>query len=236
MPALTLNSIIEFPNMAEAEDAISRLRGLDIRGVPVKLDFAPVSNFLARNLRLSGSTDTRRKAEPQEVVADTLPETTTDDHLPLAETMMTDEVATVVVTIDGEVMEGMTDEEAEVGTAVTTDEVVEAATEATIDEEVTVGIRPDEMIGTTTVEMIDLLVETMIETGAPHEGPSENVTMIEATELLLPKPAVTLARHEYPDRHSYSYHQIDPVPTQYSTMLDYELKNEPENEIQMYLA
>ena len=29
--------------MAEAEDAISRLSGLEIRGVPVKLEFAPVS-------------------------------------------------------------------------------------------------------------------------------------------------------------------------------------------------
>lgn len=29
--------------MAEAEDAISRLSGMDIRGQPVKLDFAPVS-------------------------------------------------------------------------------------------------------------------------------------------------------------------------------------------------
>lgn len=39
---LTHSRIIEFPNMAEAEDAISRLSGLEIRGVPVKLDFAPV--------------------------------------------------------------------------------------------------------------------------------------------------------------------------------------------------
>ena len=36
-------SIIEFPSMPEAEDAIARLTGQEIRGIPVKLELAPVS-------------------------------------------------------------------------------------------------------------------------------------------------------------------------------------------------
>jgi hypothetical protein len=41
--ALTDASIIEFPSMPEAQEAIEKLTGQEIRGVPVKLDFAPVS-------------------------------------------------------------------------------------------------------------------------------------------------------------------------------------------------
>jgi hypothetical protein len=36
-------SIIEFPSMPEAEDAIARLTGQEIRGIPVQLELAPVS-------------------------------------------------------------------------------------------------------------------------------------------------------------------------------------------------
>ena len=38
-----MSSIIEFPSMPEAEDAITRLTGQEIRGIPVKLELAPVS-------------------------------------------------------------------------------------------------------------------------------------------------------------------------------------------------
>lgn len=36
------DSVIEFPTMADAEDAIRRLDGSEIQGVPVKLEIATV--------------------------------------------------------------------------------------------------------------------------------------------------------------------------------------------------
>lgn len=36
-------SVIEFPTMADAEDAIRRLQGAEIQGVPVKLEISTVS-------------------------------------------------------------------------------------------------------------------------------------------------------------------------------------------------
>lgn len=40
---LTSRSVIEYTDMREAEEAMSKLSGIDLNGVAVKLEFAPVS-------------------------------------------------------------------------------------------------------------------------------------------------------------------------------------------------
>ncbi|KLT43516.1 hypothetical protein CC85DRAFT_48831 [Cutaneotrichosporon oleaginosum] len=44
----TGNGVIEFPSMADAEDAIRRLSGSEIQGVPVKLELQAVRSILRR--------------------------------------------------------------------------------------------------------------------------------------------------------------------------------------------
>ena len=40
---LLTTSVIEYPTMAEAEEAMRRLAGVDINGQPVKLEFVRIS-------------------------------------------------------------------------------------------------------------------------------------------------------------------------------------------------
>ena len=42
---LIICSILEFPTLAEAEDAMKRLAGVDINGIPVEVRLAPVSTL-----------------------------------------------------------------------------------------------------------------------------------------------------------------------------------------------
>jgi hypothetical protein len=58
LPRKTDNSIIEFPTLADAEDAIRRLDGLDLNGARVQLEIVPVG-IIHRS-----SADRTRKERP----------------------------------------------------------------------------------------------------------------------------------------------------------------------------
>lgn len=174
-------SIIEFPSMPEAEDAIARLTGQEIRGVPVKLEFAPVSQIFFPELKL-----TDRRAELVVVVEATKEEEVADTKGVVVEDIkVVEEEDTKEVVVAATVVEGITSDELPLPETMTDEVVIPVAT--LLDEMITEGTNLE---GTTTDGMIDLPGETTTVIGVLLEGMTEigSMTETDRSVLLSPRP------------------------------------------------
>lgn len=167
--------------MPEAEDAIARLTGQEIRGVPVKLEFAPVSQIFFPELKL-----TDRRAELVVVVEATKEEEVADTKGVVVEDIkVVEEEDTKEVVVAATVVEGITSDELPLPETMTDEVVIPVAT--LLDEMITEGTNLE---GTTTDGMIDLPGETTTVIGVLLEGMTEigSMTETDRSVLLSPRP------------------------------------------------
>jgi hypothetical protein len=164
--------------MPEAEDAIARLTGQEIRGIPVKLELAPVSCPLpTHGLELTSRRALAVVVDTREVVA----VVTREEEVEATAV----EEDTKEVEVEVTVVEGITSDELLLPET-TTDEV-EIPVDTLLDERSTEGMNPE---GTITDGTIDLPGETMTVIGALLEGMTEigSMTETDLNEPLPPKP------------------------------------------------
>jgi hypothetical protein len=167
--------------MPEAEDAIARLTGQEIRGIPVKLELAPVS----RQLPCHGLELMSRRALAVVVDTRVAAAAATKEEVEEEEEATAVEEDTKEVEVEATVVEGITSDELLLPET-TTDEV-EIPVDTLLDERSTEGMNPEGMI---TDGTIDLLGETMTVIGVLLEGTTEigSMTETDRNEPLPPKP------------------------------------------------